>query len=119
MSFSSLSDICANRSRSLDRDLQVARVSIEDSNQPPNMRRACQIPIDGAAALEFKKCIDIAFPILELLRNRRWRRAWHSTNENMFIPSEIESSIAGVMADKIFCSRYFSPALDRLGRELI
>ena len=119
MSFSSLSDICANRSRSLDRDFQVARVSIEESNHFPNMRRAGQIPNDGAAALEFKKCIDIAFPVLELLRPRRWGRASRSANENMFVASEIESSIAGAMADKIFCSRYFGPAFERLGREPI
>jgi hypothetical protein len=115
MSLSSLSDICANRSRSLDRDLQVARVSIEDSNQLPNMRRARQIPGDGAAALEFKKCIDIAFPAIQLLRRSKWRRASCSANENMFTPSEIESSIAGAMADKIFYSRYFGPAFGRVG----
>ena len=95
MSLSSLSDICARSSRSLDRDFQVARVTIEDSNHFSNMRRACQIPDGGAAALEFKKCIDIAFPVLELLRPSKWWRASRSANENMFIPSEIESSIAG------------------------
>jgi hypothetical protein len=33
----------------------------------------------------------------------------------MFIPGEIESSIAAAMADKIFYSRYFSPAFGRHG----
>jgi hypothetical protein len=29
------------------------------------VRRVRQIPKDGATALEFKKCIDIAFPAFE------------------------------------------------------
>ena len=65
MSLSSLSDICARSCRSLDRDFQVPRVSIEDSNHFPNVRRVRQIPKDGATALEFRKCIDIAFPAFE------------------------------------------------------
>jgi hypothetical protein len=116
MSFSSLSDICANSARSLDRDFQVARVSIEESNQLPNMRLARRIPNDGAAALEFKKCIDIAFPVLELLRRNKWRGASDSANENSFMPSEIESSIAGAVTA---CSLIFRSSVRPPRRELI